>query len=218
MSQEAQPRRRYDRSRRQAQAEATQREIVRVAHDQFVANGYGATTVVAIAAAAGVSVPTVYAGFPTKADLLRRAIEVAFAGDDASVAVADRPTAQWVADADDPVELVGRYAEMCGELASRAGRIYGVLAAAADADPTLAELLDTFEGQRLKAARQIAMAVRDRGGLPAGTSLEQARDVIWIANSPELFTLAVKRRWSLERYVVFVRRTLLQIVEVAVER
>ena len=93
-----------------------------------------------------------------------------------------------------------------------------MLVAAADADPTLAELLDTLEGQRLKAARQIAMAVRDRGGLPAGTSLEQARDVIWIANSPELFTLAAKRRWSLERYVVFVRRTLLQIVEVEVER
>jgi AcrR family transcriptional regulator len=211
MSGEAQPRRRYDRSRRQAQAEATQREIVQVAHDHFVAGGYRATTVVAIAAAAGVSVPTVYAGFPTKADLLRRAIEIAFAGDGAPVPVAGRPTAQWVADADDPVELLGRYAQMCGELASRAGRIYGVLVAAADGEPVLAELLDTFEAQRLKAARQIALAVRERGGLAPGTSLDHARDVVWIANSPDLFNLAVKRRWSLERYVAFVRGVLLQV-------
>jgi AcrR family transcriptional regulator len=208
----AQPRRRYDASRRQAQAAATQREIVRVAHEQFVAGGYHATTIVAIAAAAGVSVPTVYARFPTKADLLRRVIEVAFAGDDAPVAVADRPTAQWVADTDDPVELLSRYAQMCGELSSRAGRAYGVLLAAADAEPVLAEVLDTFEAQRLKAARQIASAVRDRGGLPPGTSVDHARDVIWMANSPELYMLAVRRRWSPDRYVALVRSILLGVL------
>ncbi len=213
LAEEAQPRRRYDRSRRQAQAAATEREIVRVAHEQFVAGGYHATTVVAIAAAAGVSVPTVYARFPTKADLLRRAIEVAFAGDDAPVAVADRPTAQWVADTDDPVELLDRYAQMCGELASRAGRIYGVLLAAADAEPVLADLLDTFEAQRLKAARQIASAVRERGGLAPGTSLDHARDVVWMANSPELYSLAVKRRWSSARSGALGRAIRLGIVE-----
>jgi AcrR family transcriptional regulator len=212
MSATAQPRRPYDGTRRKAQAETTQRDIVRAAHDLFVEHGYGPTTIADIAAAAGVSVPTVYAGFPTKADLLRRAIETALAGDDAPVAVADRPTARWVSATDDPREVLRRYATMCGELASRTGRIYAVLVAAADAEPVLAELLHTFETQRLTAARHIASAVRERGGLPSDTTLEQARDVIWLCNSPELYNLAMKRRWSLNRYVDFVGDALLRLV------
>jgi AcrR family transcriptional regulator len=209
---EMQPRRRYDGSRRQAQARATQREIVRAAHDLFVAQGYGTTTIAAIAAAAGVSVPTVYAGFPTKADLLRRAIETAITGDDAEIPLAERPTAQWVADTDDPAEVLRRYAVLCGEVASRVGRIYAVLVAAADAEPALAQLLDTFEAQRLVGAQHIAGAVHERGGLAAGTSPDHARDVVWMANSPELYTLAVRRNWPLDRYVALVRAMLLQVV------
>src|SRR3954452_14393867 len=98
----------------------------------------------AVAAAAQVSTPTVYAGFPTKADLLRRAIETAFAGDDAPVTVAERPTARWVHDSDDPMELLRHYATMCGELAERSGPIYAVLIVAADGIDTLSELLETF--------------------------------------------------------------------------
>ena len=211
MSSEHQPRA-YDGSRRQAQAQATQREILRAAHDLFVAHGYGTTTVAAIAAHAGVSVPTVYAGFPAKADLLRRAIETAFAGDDAPIAVADRPTAQWTVATQDPRELLRRYAVMCGEVASRAGRIYRVLVAAADGEPVLADLLETFEAQRLGAARLIATAVQGRGGLREGPTLDHARDIVWISNSPELYSLALKRGWSLEHYVAFVRDLLLQIV------
>ena len=122
--------------------------------------GFAATTIAAIAEAADVSVPTVYAGFTSKAELLRRAIEVAFAGDDEPVVVADRPTSSWVHEADTAEEL-GRaiYAVMMGELASRAGQIYGVLVAAADAEPELAELLRTFEAQRLRAATLIAEAI-----------------------------------------------------------
>ena len=44
----------------------------------------------AIAAAAGVAVPTVELGFGTKARLLKAAIDVAIAGDDEPVPVLDR--------------------------------------------------------------------------------------------------------------------------------
>ena len=103
MSAATQPRRRYDGSRRQAQA--TRDPAAGASGPPTTCSsstGYAATTIAAIAAAAGVSVPTVYAGFPTKADLLRRAIEVAMAGDDDPIPVADRPTFQWVSATDDP--------------------------------------------------------------------------------------------------------------------
>jgi AcrR family transcriptional regulator len=207
------PPRRYDSSRRLARAADNRRRVVRAAHDLFVAQGFAATTVAAIAEAADVSVPTVYDGFGSKAELLKQAIDVALAGDDQPVPVAERPPARWVDEAGTAEELLGRYAVMMGELAERSGPIYDVLIRAADAEPDLAELLGRFEAQRLVAATRIAEAVRNRGGLPPGRSLDAARDVIWLCNAPEVFTMLVtKRGWSARQYVDWARHALVQLV------
>src|SRR5262245_43647662 len=132
--------RRYDSSGRRARADATRQEVVVAAHDLFVAKGYAATTIADIAAAAQVSAPTIYAAFGTKARILKRCIDVALAGDPADAPVADRPLSQWVYDAGEPAELLGRYATMMGVLAKRAAPIYDVLARAADSEPELRDL------------------------------------------------------------------------------
>lgn len=208
-----QPPRRYDSSGRQARAAEARRRIVWAAHELLVENGYAATTIAAIAERAGVSAPTVYAGFGSKAQLLKVAIDIALAGDEDSTPIADRPVSTWVYDADTAPELVARYAEMMGELASRAGAIYGVLVRAADAEPELAALLDDLEQQRLRAATMVARGIRDRGGLPGGRSLDEARDVVWIVNAPELYVnLTTKRHWSTKRYVAWARNTLTKLI------
>ena len=63
--------RRYDSTRRRAQAEATRRDILDAAQRLFEARGYAATTMDAVAAEAGVALKTVYVAFETKAGLLR---------------------------------------------------------------------------------------------------------------------------------------------------
>src|ERR687886_2894394 len=63
--------RRYDSSRRRAQAEATRNDILVAAQRLFEARGFGATTMDAIAAEAGVALKTVYVAFETKSGLLR---------------------------------------------------------------------------------------------------------------------------------------------------
>lgn len=207
------PPRRYDSSRRRARAADNRRRVVRAAHDLFTAQGFAATTVAAIAQAADVSVPTVYDGFGSKAELLERAIEVALAGDDQPVAVAERPTSQWVHEADSADELLGRYAVMMGELAERSAPIYDVLIRAADTEADLAALLEGFEAQRLVAATTIAEAVHRRGGLPPGRSLDASRDVIWLCNAPEIYTMLVtKRGWSTAQYIDWARNALVQLV------
>ena len=186
---------------------------MRAAHELLVENGYTATTIAAIAARAGVSAPTVYAGFGSKAQLLKVAIDIALAGDDDSAPVAARPLSTWVYEADTAEGLVGRYAEMMGELGSRAGAIYDVLVRAADAEPELASLLGDLEQQRLRAATMVARGIRDRGGLPRGRTLDEARDIVWIVNAPELYVnLTTKRRWSTKRYVAWARNTLTKLV------
>ena len=178
-----------------------------------MASGFAGTTIAEVARAAGVSAPTVYAAFGTKASLLKACIDVAIAGDDEPVAVVDRPLSVWVYDTDDAREVLSRYAVMMGELAVRAAPIYDVLVRAADAEPDLATLLAEMERQRLKAATIVADAVAARGGLPAGRTVEEARDTIWVCNAPELFvTLTRKRRWSTKRYVEWSRNTLLRLV------
>ena len=62
-----QERRNYRSARRQQQAAQTRARICAAATGQFLAAGYAGTTVKAVAAAAGVSVPTVEAAFGTKA-------------------------------------------------------------------------------------------------------------------------------------------------------
>jgi AcrR family transcriptional regulator len=203
----------YNSAGRRARAAQVRREIIAAAHDLFVADGYAATTVARIAAAADVSSPTVFAGFGSKVGLLKACIDIAIAGDDQPVAVADRPLAQWVYDIADPRQLLRRYAVMMGDLASRAGPIYDVMARAADAEPELAALLADFERQRLRAAAMVADAVAERGGLPPGRTRNEARDTVWLLNAPELYvTLTRKRHWSTRHYVSWAASSLIQLV------
>lgn len=208
-----QPPRRYDASGRQARAEESRRRIVAAAHELFVDRGYTATTVAEIAAAAHVSQPTVFKAYGSKAALLKVCIDVALAGDDEDVTVADRPLAQWVHDADDPRELLSRYAVMMGVLARRAAPIYNVLVRAADTDPELADLLADLERQRLRAAGMVAEAVKARGGMAPGLSSTEARDLVWVLNAPELYVaLTRKRRWSQARYETWARDALIKML------
>jgi AcrR family transcriptional regulator len=205
----------YDSSRRQARAAENRRRIVEAAHGLFVERGFAATTVAAVAKAADVSAPTVYDGFGSKAALLRRAIEVALAGDDDPVPVAERATAKWALEAETGEELLARHAVLMGELASRTAAIFQVLTRAADTEPELAELLATFDDQRLKASTRIAKAVQQRGGLPEGRTVDDARDVIWMCSAPEIYTMLVTQRgWTTQRYVDWARHALVQLVAV----
>ena len=68
---------------RAEQARATRRRIIAAAAAQFVAHGYGATLLDQVAEQAGVAVQTVYFHFGNKRTLLKEALDLAAAGDDA---------------------------------------------------------------------------------------------------------------------------------------
>jgi AcrR family transcriptional regulator len=67
---------------RAERALATRRRMVQAAYALFRDNGYLGTTISAVAAAAGVAVPTVYYTFGTKAALLGEALGAAIVGFD----------------------------------------------------------------------------------------------------------------------------------------
>src|SRR3974390_1527546 len=81
----------YTSELRAAQARATRRAVVDAAARLFTERGYGATTVDAIAQAAGVSRKTVFASVGGKAQALKLAVDWAIMGDDEPVPVLERP-------------------------------------------------------------------------------------------------------------------------------
>jgi Bacterial regulatory proteins, tetR family len=74
------PRRSYRSERRERQARETRERILAVASAEFERRGFVATSMRAVAQAAGVSVPTVELAFGTKSELLRAAISFAIRG------------------------------------------------------------------------------------------------------------------------------------------
>ncbi len=210
MSSPSQAPRRYDSAGRRAQAQATRERIVLAARELFLAQGYAGTSIAQIAAAAGVSGPTVFAGFRSKVNLLKVATETALVGDTEPVPLAERPHMRQVHEAGTAQELLTRLAALIADLAPRACPIYLVVHAAAGTDPEIAELLRTLDEHRLTGAARLAEAVLERLGQDGDARLAEVRDTIWTLNSPLLYRLLVlERGWTPERYGAWIERSLI---------
>src|SRR5665811_2126330 len=72
--------RQYDSSSRQEQAQRNQKAVLDAAERRFLADGFGATTIAAVASDAGVSVETIYKRFGNKASLVAAIHERGLAG------------------------------------------------------------------------------------------------------------------------------------------
>src|ERR1700751_286195 len=120
----------YDNSRRQAQVRATRLRIIETAKALFIAHGYPATTLEAIAGAADTSLPTLYRLFASKRALLKAVLDVSFGGDDRPGAFGGRPECQAARAEPDPVALITPFARIGRDLMERSSAIMHVLATA----------------------------------------------------------------------------------------
>ncbi|HEX3541511.1 MAG TPA: helix-turn-helix domain-containing protein [Acidimicrobiales bacterium] len=201
--------RRYDSSRRQAQAAATRRNVIEVARQQFIAHGYPATTMEAVAEAADVPLPTVYRLFGSKRSLLSAVLDTAFGGDDEPIAFADRPAQRAALTEPDPVQLVEAFAAIAREFMDRSSAILHVLATAAPIDTEAADLLADIRRQRHTGQARIVAALVERDALDPALDPSEAADFVYTTMSPEVHRiLTVERGWEPERYQVWVARCL----------
>lgn len=99
------PGRRYWSPRREQQARRTRARIIAAAARQFLACGYAAATMRAVAADADVALPTVELAFGTKARLLKAVIDTAIARDDEPVPMLARGWAARAQAAAGPAEF-----------------------------------------------------------------------------------------------------------------
>jgi AcrR family transcriptional regulator len=195
---------------RAAQAQETRRSIVAAATRLFVEDGYGATTIDAVAEAAGVSRKTVFTAVGGKLDLLKLALDWAVAGDDRPIALADRKPIQLLLEQDDAAVLIRGWTRIQVEIDSRVAPLFQALEVAAGMDREARALLEQSQRQRLDGARTLIKRLTALHGLKSGLTRDEAVDVAWLATDPALFDRLVRvRGWSRGRFAEWLAQSLL---------
>jgi AcrR family transcriptional regulator len=191
--------RRYDSSRRRERAQQTRGAVLAVARRLFLADGYAATTIGAIASEAGVSVETVYKAFGNKPGLLRAVADAAMAGPDAVPTT--RRSDEMGARESDPYAIVRNWAQFASEVTPRLAPVILLIRSAAASSPEMADLLAVLDAGRLDRMAHQARLLHGRGYLRADVTEAEARDVMWAYTDPALYDLLVLRQgWPIPRF------------------
>lgn len=196
-------RRPYDARHRLERAERTREAVLDVARAAFVADGYAATTLAAVAERAGVSVETIYKAFGGKPGLVRAIFERGLRGR------GDKPAESRSdgisANAPDGQTIVRAWGRFSAEIAPLVSPILLLMRTAAASDPELGVLLREHDEQRLARMRQNARVLAKRGFLRRGVTVERAAEIMWGYTSAEIYDLFVVRRgWTPERLGAFI--------------
>lgn len=193
--------RRYRSPQREQQARATRASIVATAAARFLEHGYAATTMRAVATAAGVALPTVERAFGTKASLLKAVIDTAIAGDDEPVPILGREWVSRARAADEPRELVEVFAQVLTDSARRAAGLTLVAFEAARTDDDIAAVAAQLARQRQVMATWLVDGLLRHSPLRTGVSRAIAIDTVWALMDPALFChLTADRHWSAVRF------------------
>lgn len=180
--------------------------MVQAAHELFVAKGWAATGMREVAADAGVAVETVYSHFSSKRGLLRAVADAAAVGDDAPLALAERPEFLAMGHGRRP-ERVRAAARVVTTVALRTAAVAKLLRQAAPGDDEIAEMLQsTRDRQRRDVATALELIL---GRPPTGAE----RDGVWAIVSPEVYLLLVEESgWAPEQYEAWVATTLERVI------
>ncbi|MGH2877972.1 MAG: TetR/AcrR family transcriptional regulator [Solirubrobacteraceae bacterium] len=172
-------------NRREQAAEETRRLIIDAARHLFATRGYGATSIVQIAAEAGVAVPTIYASVGTKLrllELLNDRID-----EDAEVAT----LVPRLLSCREPVQILRLQIRLSRQLNERAGDLIAALRSAASVEPRMAGSYHTgmqhhYDGMRATAERLTAV-----GALSQVTTRE-ATAILSALLAPDAWTSLVQ--------------------------
>jgi AcrR family transcriptional regulator len=202
--------RRYDNSGRAVQAAANRAAVLEAAAQLLIESGYSATTMAAIARAAGVSVETVYKTFGNKPALVRQVLGAAVAGDDEPVALIDRAGMQAALHAPTGEQILDAFAQASSDILARVGPLLATLLVAARAgEPELRQIAEQAGQQRLTDLTRVIGSIAAAGDLRADLAPAHAADILWSIGSPEVYLqLTLDRGWSNTHYRTWLSDTL----------
>ena len=193
----------YDASLRKEQARRNHDRIIEMAQRRFLNDGYGPTTISAIAEHAGVSVDTIYKSFGGKPGLIRAMAARALLG--TGPVPAEQRSDELQTRERDPRKLIVRWGVFVTEIAPLAAPIMILVRDAAGNHPELRPLIDEVHADRLRRMNENARRLAAAGHLRRGITVAEAANVMWTYSSPELYELLVlRRKMPLKTYGRFV--------------
>lgn len=195
--------------RREDRARHTREVIVATARDLFLGRGYVATTMEAIARAAGVSPATVYQAFGTKQAILERVLDVNIAGDTDAVPVLER---EWVSRARKESDARKRLAIVvrgAARVAARTSAIKEVMRDAAATDPAAAAMVEQDTTRRRATQRTLVDVIIGDAPLRPGVDRAAAAATFFaIVNSDTYRHLVGHLGWSANRWTAWLTAVL----------
>jgi AcrR family transcriptional regulator len=196
----------YDASGRRARARARRLAVVLAARDLFERDGYRPATVAAIAAQAGVSAESVYKGFGTKAALAKAVFDLALAGDDEPVPVAERPAMQAVRDEPDVRRKIAMFADGLADRQARSARVQILIRDGRHVDDSLAPVWARLQDEGLTGMTRLGRHLLETGQLREGIGPDEVRDLLWNYLAIDHYErLVLTQGWTLERYARWLR-------------
>jgi AcrR family transcriptional regulator len=195
--------RRYDSTGRREQARRSREAILDVAERQFLTKGYGATTLAAIAADAGVSVETIYKAFDGKSGLVRALYEKGLTGH--GLVPAYQRSDEMRANETDPHAIMVGWGRLTTEVGAAVTPIRLLMRSAAGTDPEISALLNDSDHERHSRMQHHARFLAERNYLRDGVTVADATDILWACSSVEIYDLLVLQRgWSSPRFARFI--------------
>jgi AcrR family transcriptional regulator len=199
-------RRAYNSEIRREQAARTRALIIEAAAELFVAEGYAATTIRAIAERAGVAPDTVYASFGNKVRVLTAVIDARLAPT-GQQNVMDRPEALAVRDEPDQRAQLHRFAHDIAAISTHVRPIYEVLRTASASEPEVRDVFAEMEQHRLVNMRRVTSWLSQRGDLSVDE--DRATEIIWVLASPDVARMLCDvQGWSEQDYAHWLDMTL----------
>jgi AcrR family transcriptional regulator len=160
--------------------------MLKAAYDLFCANGYAATTMDAIAKAAGVAVQTLYFTFHTKGVILSETVGACILGFDrwdprAEPAVASDPRTAFMEfhpwypafeSAKTPAWALVVFVDASMDILARVSPLVAVMTAAVS-DPDVRAMSEIGEQRRVEAYQLVVEVLAKRGGLRGGVTVRR---------------------------------------------
>jgi AcrR family transcriptional regulator len=202
------PRRPYHSPKRTRAARERRTRMRAAAERLFRQDGYEPTTMLRIAAEAGVAERTLYLAYPSKAALLAEIIRVGVRGGEGDEPLTRR--APWVEmlAATSVAEVIARFASGGAALMSRAARALWLGEANAASDPQLQQARQRGHANIRADMSEFATALYDRGALAPGLEVQEATAILFAicANETVFLRLTDECDWTPDQYAGLIEK------------
>jgi AcrR family transcriptional regulator len=190
---------------RERQAGDTRRRIVEATRKLLEREGYAGMTIEAVARAAQVSVPTVYAIFKSKTGILIALLDQSMFGEDYDELVRQALSAKK------PEDRLRLAAGVARQIRAAQSATFHLLRGAGVVAPELAKLEQQRERLRYDGEKSMITSLRDSGELRPGLSFQTARDIFWMLTGGDVYRMLVTERgWSPQKYQDWLSDTLVE--------